>query len=149
MHYGLGVATSAGAEYLLFYVVYVYVLSCASLACVAFDFRPAPSGWDILFGNYFMGMCGAVGGFLGLVVAARLAPRHSWGLPLVQGIIVMWAPFAARHLLGPSLVIDVALLASAGAISALLALGLYIASGIVARRRVLSIAGRCGHSPTT
>jgi hypothetical protein len=133
IHYSLGVAAAAGAEYLLFYVMYVYVLSCASLACVAFDLVPAPSGWDLLFGNYFIGMWGAVGGLLGLVVAARLAPRHSWGLSLAQGIIVMLAPFAVRNL-SYLLVIDIAVWASAGAIGALLALGLYIAGSVVVGR---------------
>jgi hypothetical protein len=132
--YGLGVAAAAGAEYLLAYVLYVYVL-CGSLACVPYGYlaHRHVTGWDVLFGNYFMGMSGAVGGLLGLVVAARLEPHHSWGLSLAQGIIAMLAPFAVRGLLSYLLMIDIAVFASAGAVGALLALGFYIAGSAVVR----------------
>jgi hypothetical protein len=78
-------------------------------------------------------MWGAVGGLLGLVVAARLEPRHSWGLSFLQGITVMLAPLAVRNRLSFLPVIDIAVWASAGAMSALLSLGLYMAGSVVAR----------------
>jgi hypothetical protein len=131
--YGLGVAAAAGAKHLLAYVLYVYVL-CGSLACVPYGYlaHRQVTGWDVLFGNYFMGMSGAVSGLLGLVVAARLEP-HSCGLSLVQGIIAMLAPLAVRGLLSYLLMIDIAVFASAGAIGAMLALGFYIAGSAVVR----------------
>jgi hypothetical protein len=134
--YGLGVALFAGAEYLFLYVMYVYVL-CGSLACVPYGFlaNHQLTGRDILLSNYFMEMLGAVGGLLGLAVAALLDLRHGWGLSLAQGIIAMLAPSAGRSLLRyPSvpdvaiLVTDIAILVSAGAIGALLALDFYIAA---------------------
>src|SRR6266446_8314985 len=117
--YGLGVGAAAGAEYLLAYVLYVYVL-CGSLACVPYGYlaHRHVTGWDVLFGNYFMGMSGAVGGLLGIVVADRLEPRHRWGLSLAQGIIAMLAPLAVRNLISYLLLVDIAVWASAGAISA-------------------------------
>ncbi len=142
--YGLGVAITAGAEFLLSYVLYVFVL-CGSLACVPYGHlaNRQVTGWDVLLGDYLMGMSGAVGGLLGLVVAARLVLRHSWGLSLAQGIIAMLAPFAARSLLGPSLVIDTAIFASAGAIAALLALGFYIVGSAVVRWAIAIYAAIC------
>jgi hypothetical protein len=93
--YGPSVAVAAGAEFLLFYVMYVYVL-CGSLACVPSGdvANRQVTGWDIVLGNYFMGISGAVGGLLGLVVAARLELRHGWRLSLAQGIIAAFVPLA-------------------------------------------------------
>ena len=130
MPYGLGVAVAAGARFLLEYRLFVH--TCGSLACYPIDFLQF-SGWDIILGHYLMEMSGAVGGLLGLVGAARLAPRLSCGLPLVQGIIVILAPFVVRNPSGYSLVIHIGVWASAGAVATLLALGLYIAGTVVVR----------------
>jgi hypothetical protein len=65
----------------------------------------------VLFGDYFMGTSGAVGGLLGLVVTARLEP-----------------------------LVDIAVWASAGAISALLSFSLYIAGRAVVRWALPAIA---------
>jgi len=135
--YGLGVAAAAGAEYLFLYVAYVYVASWGSLDYVSPFYvsleHRNPSGWDILFGFYFRGASGAVGGLVGLVLTTRIEPRHRWGLSLSQGIIAMFAPLAALDPVSKLLVLDIAVWALAGAIGALLALGLYIAGTAVVR----------------
>lgn len=114
--YVLGVAAAAGAEYL-------YVASDGPLE------GGHPSGSVILFLFYLAGASGAVGGLLGLVVAARLKPRSGWGLALAQGIIAMLAPLAVVGLASDLLVANnwfagIAVWALAGAFGALLSLGL-------------------------
>src|SRR5215510_8098981 len=106
--YVLSVAAAAGAEYL-------FVASHGPLD------GGHPSGRVILFLFYFAGASGAVGGLLGLVVAARLEPRSSWGLTLAQGTVAVLAPFAVLGLAGDLLAADnwiasIAVCALAGAI---------------------------------
>jgi hypothetical protein len=127
--YILGLAAAAGAEYL-----YVYYLSNGSLA------GGHPSGWVILLFFYLAGVSGAVGGLLGVVVAARWEPRSGWGLALAQGIVAMMTPFAVINLTGDLLATNnwlaaIAVCALAGAAGALLSLGLSIAGRAVVRRR--------------
>jgi hypothetical protein len=144
-HYGLGAAVAAGARFLLEYVLIVRY--CGSLACFPIDFKEV-TGWEILRGHYLMEMSGAVGGLLGLVVAARLAPRRSRRLSLAQGFIVTVAPFLYHGPLSCWLVIDTVIWASAGAIAALLALGVCIAGSAVVRWVTAIYRWTLGHSPT-
>ena len=124
--YVLGMAAAAAAGYLYVCYVAVYVQSYHSLA------DGHPSGWAILFLLYFAGASGAVGGLLGLVVAARWEPLSGWGLALAQGTIATVAPVAVAGLaMDLSVAIGwlagIAVCALAGAVGAVLSFGFYIA----------------------
>lgn len=126
--YVLGVAAAAGAEYL--YVYYEYDGSLAG---------GHPSGWLILYLLYFGGASGAVGGLLGLFIAARWEPRSRWGLALTQGIIATVVPVAAAAL-AMDLAVAIGWLAAfavcalVGAAGALFSFGVYIAGRPLVRR---------------
>ena len=117
--YVVGVAAVAGAEYL-----YAYYLFGGSLR------DGHPSGWTIVMLFYFAGASGAVGGLLGLVVAARWEPHSGWGLALAQGIIATVAPVAVADLaMDLSVAIGwlagIAVCALAGAVGAVVSFGVY------------------------
>jgi len=122
--YVVGVAAVAGAEYL-----YAYYQFGGSLR------DGHPSGWTIVFLFYFAGASGAVGGLIGLVVAARCEPRAGWGLALAQGIIAVLVPVPVVGLALDlnSLPAAIAVWALAGAAGALLSFGLYIAVRVLVR----------------
>jgi hypothetical protein len=125
--YVLGVAAAAGAMYLY---VTVYVQSYDSLA------DGLPSGWVFLLLYYLLGASGAVGGLLGLVVAARSEPRSGWGLAFAQGVIATVVPVPVVGLaMGslPSLLAEFAACALAGTVGAVLSFGLYIADRLIGR----------------
>ena len=86
---------------------------------------------------YLAGASAAAGGLLGLAVSARVGPRPSWGLALVQGGVATLAPFAVAnpiaHLLADNLLVGIAVCALAGAAGVLLSLGLYIGGRAVVR----------------